>query len=78
VSSDRRNYNRQPTKRQTDNTMQSMKQHRHGQPAGAPAFSPRVVKPAYTATFTATWTTSTHLGKNVFWTIHQRPREAHS
>ncbi|MBT3246483.1 MAG: hypothetical protein HN979_08465 [Actinobacteria bacterium] len=55
-----------------------MNQHRHGQSAGAPAFSPRAVKPAYTATFTATWTTSTHLGKNVFWTIHQRPRGADS
>ncbi|MBT5041177.1 MAG: hypothetical protein HOM54_02850 [Actinobacteria bacterium] len=78
MPSDRQDRNKQLRKRQTDKTMQSMNQHRHGQSAGAPAFSPRAVKPAYTATFTATWTTSTHLGKNVFWTIHQRPRGADS
>ncbi|MBC8195679.1 MAG: hypothetical protein ISR43_08185 [Acidimicrobiia bacterium] len=55
-----------------------MNQNRHGQPAGAPVFTSRAVKPAYPATSTATWTTSTHLGKHVFWTIHQRPRGATS
>ncbi|MDP6062600.1 MAG: hypothetical protein QGF42_06150 [Acidimicrobiales bacterium] len=78
MPSDRPEDTRQTRKPQTDKTMETMNQHRHGHPAGAPAFSPRVVKPAYTATFTATWTTSTHLGKNVFWTIHQRPRGADS
>jgi|TARA_B100000959_G_scaffold222676_1_gene235803 hypothetical protein len=58
--------------------MKLMNQHRHAQPADAPVFSLRAVKPAYPATFTATWTTYTHLCKNVFWTIHQRPRGATS
>lgn len=78
MPSDQTENTKRTPKGQTDKTMETMNQNRHGQPAGAPVFTSRAVKPAYPATSTATWTTSTHLGKHVFWTIHQRPRGATS